>query len=64
MQRKRLAYKAQRYLIYLLSTFSGRGMFLVDLKKKNQSDQFYVTITKKKNVGHPEELVVHEYRVY
>lgn len=38
-------------------------MLLVDLKKKNQSDQFYVTITKKKG-GHPVELLEHEYRVY
>lgn len=28
-------------------------MFLVDLKKKNQSDQFYVTITKKKMLDIP-----------
>lgn len=39
-------------------------MLLVDLKKKNQSDQFYVTITKKKKGGHPVELLEHEYRVY
>lgn len=63
MQRKRLAHKAEIFDLSFIYFFWSRNVF-GRLKEKKSIGSILCDHYEKKNVGHPEELVVHEYRVY